>query len=114
MIAPSVAGIAGICVAPGGNSLTVITTPATVTPNGQVQFTFSEPLDKVTAETLGNYSGVNISAISVTSPKTVVLDFSAPITCANTNTVTIGTGVTDVAGNALSGSLAQRTPTYQP
>jgi hypothetical protein len=112
-VAPSTVGTAGICVAPGGNSLTV-TNPVTVTTNGQVQFTFSEPLDVIAAETVGNYTGANISAAKLTTPTTIVLDFSAPITCVNTNTVTIGVGVKDVAGNALSGSLAQRTLTYVP
>lgn len=113
-VAPAAVGGAGICVVPGGNSLTVITTPATATTNGQVQFTFSEPLEVVSAETVGNYTGANISAAKLTAPTTVVLDFSAPITCANTNTVVLGTGVLDVAGNALSGTLAQRTLTYLP
>lgn len=113
-VAPTAVGTAGICVAPGGNSLSVITTPAIVTTNGQVQFTFSEPLNMISAATVGNYTGVNISAAILTSPTTVVLDFSAPITCVNTNTVVIGVGITDVAGNALSGSLAQRTLTYLP
>jgi hypothetical protein len=71
-------------------------------------------MDVVSAETLGNYTGVNISAAKLTSPTTVVLDFSAPITCVNTNTVTLGVGITDVAGNALSGTLGQRTLTYLP
>lgn len=113
VVAPSAVGTAGICVAPGGNSLAV-TNPVTVTANGQVQFTFSEPLDVITAETAANYTGLNISAAKLTTPTTVVLDFSAPITCVNTNTVTIGVGVTDVAGNALSGSSPQRTLTYAP
>jgi len=113
VVAPTVVGTAGICVAPGGNSLAV-TNPVTVTTNGQVQFTFSEPLDVIAAETVANYSGVNISAAKLTTPTTVVLDFSAPIACVNTNTVTIGVGVTDVAGNALSGSSPQRTLTYLP
>jgi hypothetical protein len=91
-----------------------VTSPVTVTTNGQVQFTFSEPLDAISAETVTNYTGANISAAKLTSPTKVVLDFSAPITCVNTNTVTIGVGVTDVAGNALTGSLAQRTLTYVP
>ena len=38
VVAPTAVGAAGICVAPGGSSLTV-TTPVTVTTNGQVQFT---------------------------------------------------------------------------
>lgn len=113
VIPPSVVGTAGTCVAPGGNSLTV-TTPVTVTANGQLQFTFSEPLDVLAAENVSNFIDVNISAAKLVSPTTVVLDYSAPITCVNTNTVTIGTGITDVAGNALTGSLAQRTLTYVP
>lgn len=113
VIPPSVVGTAGTCVAPGGNSLTVIT-PVTVTANGQVQFTFSEPLDVIAAETVSNYTGVNISAAKLASPTTVVLDFSAPITCVNTNAVIIDTVITDVAGNVLTGSLAQRTLTYVP
>lgn len=113
VIPPSVVGTAGVCVAPGGTSLTVAT-PVTVTANGQVKFTFGEPLNVITAETVANYTGVNISTAKLTSPTTVVLDFSAPISCVNTNTVTIGVGVTDVAGNALAGSLAQRTLTYMP
>ena len=113
VIPPSAVGTAGICVAPGGNSLTVIN-PVTVTANGQVQFTFSEPLDVISAETLGNYTGANVSAAKLTTPTTVVLDFSAPITCANTNTVIVDVGITDVAGNALTGSVAQRTLTYMP
>jgi len=112
-VAPSVVGTAGICVAPGGNSLTV-PTPVTVTANGQVQFTFSEPLGVVAAETVANYTGVNISAAKLTTPTTIVLDFSAPITCVNTNTVEVDVGITDVAGNALTGTLAQRTLTYMP
>lgn len=110
VIAPTAVGTAGICVAPNGNSLTV-TTPVTPTVNGQVQFTFSEALDVIAAETLTNYTGTNISAVTLTSPTTVVLDFSAPITCANTNSVTIGTGIQDVAGNALAASVAL---TYMP
>jgi hypothetical protein len=113
VIPPSAVGTAGICVAPDGNSLTVIN-PVTVTANGQVQFTFSEPLDVISAETLGNYTGANVSAAKLTTPTTVVLDFSAPITCANTNTVIVEVGITDVAGNALTGSVAQRTLTYMP
>jgi hypothetical protein len=111
VIAPTAVGTAGTCVAPGGDSLTVITTPATKTTNGQVQFTFSEPLDVIAAETLGNYTGTNISAAKLTSPTTVVLDFSAPITCSNTNSVTVGVGITDVAGNALAASVVL---TYVP
>lgn len=106
MVAPTAVGTAGTCVAPGGNSLTVITTPATTTTNGQVQFTFSEPLAVVAAETVANYTGTNISAAKLTSPTTVVLDFSAPITCGVPTTVTVGTGITDVAGNALAASVA--------
>lgn len=111
VIAPTAVGTSGICVAPGGNSLTVITTPATKTTNGQVQFTFSEPLEVVAAETLANYTGTNLSAAKLTSPTTVVLDFSAAITCANTNSVTVGTGIIDVAGNP---SAAPVTLTYVP
>jgi hypothetical protein len=113
VVAPSVVGTAGICVSPGGNSLT-ITTPATTTVNGQVEITFSEPLETIAAENLNNYIGTGISGAKLTAPTTVVLDFSAPITCANTNTVTVDVGITDVAGNALSGSLAERTLTYVP
>jgi hypothetical protein len=102
VIAPTAVGTSGICVAPGGNSLTV-TTPVTTTTNGQVQFTFSEALDVIAAETLANYTGTNISAVSLTSPTTVVLDFSAPITCVNTNSVTVGTGIKDVSGNPIAG-----------
>jgi hypothetical protein len=114
VVAPTPVGTSGICIAPAGNSLTVITTPVTPTPNGQVLFTFSEPLEVITAETLANYTGVNISAAKLTSPTTVVLDFSAPITCANTNTVELGNGITDVAGNPLAGSLVQRTLSFTP
>lgn len=103
VVAPAAVGTTGTCVAPGGNSLTVITTPATTTANGQAQLTFSEPLDVISAETVANYTGVNISAAKLTTPTTVVLDFSAPITCGG-NTVTVGTGITDVAGNALAAS----------
>jgi hypothetical protein len=113
VITPAVVGTAGTCVAPGGSSLTVIN-PATVTTNGQVQFTFSEPMDVIAAETVANYAGVNISAAKLNTPTTVVLDFSAPITCVNTNTVVIGVGITDVAGNALTGTFVQRTLTYVP
>ncbi len=113
VIAPAPVGTAGTCVAPGGTSLTV-TTPGAVTANGQVQFTFGEPLSVIAAETPGNYTGANIGAAKLTSPTTVVLDFSAPIACANTSTVILGVGITDVAGNALAGSLAQRTLTYSP
>lgn len=113
-VAPAAVGTAGTCDAPGGNSLTVITTPVTATANGQVQLTFNEPLDVASAETVGNYTGVNISAAKLTTPTTVVLDFSAPITCENTNTVILGIGILDVAGNALSGTLVQRTLTYLP
>jgi hypothetical protein len=111
VVRPTAVGTAGICVAPGGGSLTVTTTPVTATINGQVQYTFSEPLDVISAETIGNYTGVNISTAKLTSPTTVVLDFSSPIACANTNTVVVGVGILDVAGNAL---LAQRTLTYLP
>lgn len=110
VIAPAAVGTSGTCVAPGGNSLTV-TTPVTITANGQVQFTFSEALDVIAAETLANYTGANISAAKLTSPTTVVLDFSAPITCVNTNSVTVGTSITDVAGNSLA---APATLTYVP
>jgi len=116
VINPSVLGTAGICVAPGGISLTV-PVPGSVTANGQVKFTFSEPLDVIAAETTSNYldnTGAIVGAAKLTTPTTLVLDFTAPITCANTNTVTIGTGITDVAGNALTGTLAQRTLTYMP
>lgn len=113
VVQPAAVGTAGICVVPGGNSRTV-TSPVTVTTNGQVQYTFSEPMDVISAETVSNYTGVNISAAKLTSPTTVVLDFSAPITCVNTNTVTLGVGITDVAGNALSGTAGQRTLTYLP
>ena len=68
----------------------------------------------VAAEAIANYTGANISAATLISPTTVVLDFSALISCVNTNTVTVGVGITDVAGNALAGSLAQRTLTYVP
>jgi len=110
VVQPTMVGTAGICVAPGGNSLTVITSPVTTTANGQVQLTFSEPMNVISAETVGNYVGANISAAKLTSPTTVVLDFSSPITCVNTNTVTVSTGITDVAGNALIGT----TLTYLP
>jgi hypothetical protein len=107
MVAPTAVGTAGICVAPGGNSLTVITTPVTTTANGQVQLTFSEPLAVIAAETVANYTSVDvISAAILTSPTTVVLDFSAPIICGVPTTVTVGTGITDVAGNALAASVA--------
>lgn len=88
-----------------------VTTPVTTSTNGQVQFTFSEALDVIAAETLANYTGTNISAVKLTSPTTVVLDFSAPITCVNTNSVTVGTGITDVAGNPLAAPV---TLTYVP
>lgn len=114
VVAPTPVGTSGICVVPGSNSLTINTTPATVTSNGQVQFTFSEPLAAVAAETLANYVGVNISATKLTSPTTVVLDFSAPITCLNIYNVLLSNGITDVAGNPLAGSLAQRTLSYTP
>ncbi len=113
VVQPTPVGTAGICVAPGGNSLTV-TSPVTVTANGQVQFTYSEPMDVIAAETVGNYIGTNISAAKLTSPTTVVLDFSAPITCVNTNTVILDVGITDVAGNALTGTVGERTLTYLP
>lgn len=113
VISPSPDGTAGICVSPGGDSLTV-TEPVMQTANGQVQFTFSEPLDVVAAETISNYTGTNISGAKLTTPTTVVLDFSSPINCVNTETVIIGTGVTDVAGNPMSGTLAERTLTYVP
>jgi hypothetical protein len=112
VVAPAAVGTSGICVAPGGDSLTVITTPVTTTTNGQVQFTFSEPLDVIAAETVANYTSADtISAAKLTSPTTVVLDFSAPIACVNTNSVTVGTGITDVAGNALAASVVL---TYLP
>lgn len=113
-VAPTPIGTSGICVAPGSNSLAINTTPPTLTSNGQVQFTFSEPLAAVAVETLANYVGVNISAAKLTSPTTVVLDFSAPITCLNIYNVVLGNGITDVAGNPLAGSLIQRTMTYVP
>lgn len=113
-VAPTAVGTAGVCVAPGGTSMTATTVPVTVTPNGQVKFTFSEALAVVAAQTLANYTGTNISAVTLTTPTTVVLDFSVAITCVNTNTVVVGTGVTDVAGNTLGGTLAQRTLTYLP
>lgn len=111
-VQPTVVGTFGTCVAPGGDSLTVLTIPATKTTNGQVQFTFSEPLDVFSAETLTNYTGTDISAVKLTSPTTVVLDFSVAITCVNTNNVIVGVGITDVAGNALGGTDAERTLTY--
>lgn len=114
VVQPGAVGTAGTaCVAPGGNSLTV-TSPVAVTANGQVQLTFNEPLEVIAAETVGNYTVGNISSAKLNTPTTVVLDFSAPITCVNTNNVTIEVGVTDVAGNALKGSLAERTLTYVP
>lgn len=106
MVAPTAVGTTGTCVAPGGNSLTVITTPVTTTANGQVQLTFSESLAVVAAETVANYTGVNISAAKLTSPTTVVLDFSVSIVSCSGHTVTVGTGITDVAGNALASSVA--------
>jgi hypothetical protein len=110
-VGPTPVGNAGKCVVAGGNSLT-ITAPVTPTVNGQVQLTFSEALAQSTAETVANYTGTNISAAKLTSPITVVLDFSAPITCVNTNTVTVGVGITDIAGNILSGTVAERTLIY--
>jgi len=71
-----------------------------------VQFTFSEPLAVIAAETVANYTGANIIAAKLTSPTTVVLDFSVSITCGVPTTVTVGTGITDVAGNALAASVA--------
>jgi hypothetical protein len=112
-VGPTPVGNAGKCIVPGGNSLT-ITAPVTPTVNGQVQLTFSEALAQSTAETVANYAGTNISAAKLTSPTTVVLDFSAPITCVNTNTILVGVGITDVAGNALTGTVAERTLTYMP
>lgn len=112
-VAPTAVGTAGVCVAPAGNSLT-IPSPITASANGQVQLTFSEPLAVIAAQTLSNYTGLNISAAKLTSPTTVVLDFALPITCVNTNTVVLGVGITDVAGNALGGTLQQRTLTYLP
>lgn len=113
VVAPAVVGTAGVCVAPGGTSMS-ITSPVTITTNGQVRFSFSEALAVAAAETLANYTGVNISAAKLTTPTTVVLDFSAPITCVNTNIVVLGVGITDVAGNALGGTVGQRTVTYLP
>lgn len=113
VVHPTAVGTSGTCVVPGGTSLTV-TSPVTVTTNGQVKYTFSEPMDVVSAETVSNYAGTNITAAKLVSSTTVVLDFSAPITCVNTNAVTLGTGITDVAGNALAGNQAQRTLTYLP
>jgi hypothetical protein len=113
VVPPKVVGTAGTCVSPGGNSLTVAV-PVTPTTNGQVQFTFSEPLEVITAETVSNYIGADISAVKLLTPTTVVLDFAVPITCVNTNTVTVDVGITDVAGNALSGTVAERTVTYLP
>jgi hypothetical protein len=113
VVVPTVVGTAGVCVAPGGTSMT-ITAPITTTTNGQVRFTLSEALAVAAAETLANYTGVNISAVKLTTPTTVVLDFSAPITCVNINTVVLDVGITDVAGNALGGTLGQRTVSYLP
>jgi hypothetical protein len=79
-----------------------------------VQLTFSEALALGTAETVANYTGTNISAAKLTAPTTVVLDFSVLITCINTNTIIVGIGITDVAKNALTGTLAERTLTYMP
>jgi len=113
VVAPTVVSTAGVCVAPGGTSMS-ITSPVTITTNGQVKFTFSEALAVAAAETLANYTGVNISAVKLTTPTTVVLDFSAPITCVNTNIVVLGTGIADVAGNVLGGTVVQRTLTFVP
>lgn len=93
----------GICVPPGATVLNV-------TANGQIKLNFSEPMDVVSAETISNYVGANISAASLTSPTTVVLDFSAPISCASAHTITISSRITDVAGNALAGSLVHVIP----
>jgi hypothetical protein len=102
---------AGKCVVAGGDSLT-ITAPVTPTTNGQVQLTFSESLAQIPAETAANYSGTNISAAKLTSPTTVVLDFSAPVACSNTGTVIVGVGITDAAGNPPTGTVAERTVIY--
>ncbi|MGB8763795.1 MAG: hypothetical protein WCD07_03210 [Burkholderiales bacterium] len=111
VVGPKAVGTTGNCVIPGGSSLT-ITTPVTPTVNGQVQLTFSEPLTQSTAEAIANYSGTNISAAKLIAPTSVVLDFSAPIACDGTNKIIIGVGITDIAGNALTGTVTERTLTY--
>jgi Bacterial Ig-like domain len=115
VVAPTPVGVAAaICVTPGGESLTVTTTPATLATNGQLQIIFSEPMAVSTVETISSYTAIFVSAVKLISPTTVVLDFLVPINCANTNTVVLGNGITDVAGNPLAGSLTQRTLTYVP
>jgi hypothetical protein len=110
VIGPTAQGIAS-CVIPGGTSLT-ITAPVTPSVNGQVQLSFSEPLSQSTAQTPTHYTGTNISAAKLIAPTSVVLDFSAPITCDGTNKIIMGNGLTDLAGNALTGTEAERTVTY--
>jgi len=113
VISPSVVGTAGECVPPGGDKLSV-TIPISTTENGQVQVNFSEPLDVISAETISNYTSTNVVAAKLTTPTTVVLDFSVPINCVNTETVVVGNGISDVAGNFISGNLEQRTISYIP
>jgi len=113
VIVPSIVGTSGQCVPPGGNSLTVLS-PVTITENGQVQITFSEPLDVIMAENVANYTANNLTSVKLISPTEIVLDFSTPIICANTETVLIGETVTDVAGNAISGTEGERMITFSP
>ncbi len=108
---PSVSGSsASQCVDPGGFSL-ITSTPNLVVDNGQLEITFSEALDEASAQNLSNYTGSNLSGATLNTPTTVVLDFSVPIICANTETIIVN-GILDGAGNMISGSIAQRTITY--
>ncbi|MGC2164813.1 MAG: Ig-like domain-containing protein, partial [Gallionella sp.] len=95
--------VGGVCVPPGA-------TVQNATVNGQIKITFSEPMDAVSAETTSNYTATNLGAATLSSPTLVVLDFTAPISCAGPNAVTLGSSITDVAGNALTGNLVHVIP----
>jgi hypothetical protein len=114
VVPPSMSSVsASDCVEPGGHSLNVAKLDEIVE-NGQIEITFSEALDAVSAKTLANYTGSNLTSVTLNTPTTVLVDFSVPITCAHTESITVGTGVLDIVGNGLSGNTEGRTITYVP
>jgi hypothetical protein len=114
VIPPALAsGSASNCVPPGGTSLNTAT-PNVIVENGQIEITFSEALDAASAETLTNYTGSNLLAITLNSPTSVLVDFSVPIVCSNTESLIVGTGVQDIVGNGMSGATSERTISYVP
>ena len=113
LLPPSLDTTATTCVLPGGVNLITHSSDATTT-NGQLEITFSEPLNEVTAEDLTNYTASNLSAVKLDTSNTVIFDFSVPISCINAEIVIVGIAVADVAGNEITGSVSDRTIPYAP